>query len=132
MPDSTKEATQPKGTTTPVDVGALPAETRDNFEAFIEANEAIINGLAALNQEAMAFGNKRLRENIVRSESLVDCKGPEDAFRVQCEFLHAATQQYLEQTNHMMAAMTKMAESFWGPLQVRTAETLRALDQERR
>ncbi len=131
MPESTTKTTQPKGTPTTGEFVTLPEETRDNFEAFIEANEAIIKGLVALNREAMAFGNKRLHENFVQSESLADCKWPEEAFRIQCEFLHSATRQYLAQTNHMLAAMTKMAEEFWEPLQARTTETLRALDQER-
>ncbi len=40
---------------------SLPENSGD-LEAFLQANEAIMNGLAALSSEMMAFRKKRLRE----------------------------------------------------------------------
>ena len=77
----------------------------------------------------VAFGTNRLRENIERSESLAGCKDPEQAFRVQFNFLEAATQQYLEQANNMMTIMTTLTRAFWAPLQERTSEALRDLNK---
>ena len=97
-------------------------DSNDDLETFVRANEAIMNVVAALSSEMLAFGNKRLRENIERSESLVDCKDAEQAFRIQCEFVRSATQQYLEQTTNMLSIMTKMTANFWSPFQASTAE----------
>ena len=105
-------------------------ESTQNVEAFVEANEAIMNGMAALNSEMLAFGNKRLSENIERSGSLMSCNDAEEAFRIQWDFLQSATQQYLDQTNDLLAIMAKMTGDFWAPVQERTNETLRGLNEE--
>lgn len=107
-------------------------ENRDNLEAFVQANEAILNGMAALNAEMMAFGTKRLRANIERSDSLVGCKDAEQAFRVQYDFFQSATQQYLDQANNVLAIMAKMTGAFWAPLQERTTDALQDLNKESR
>ena len=107
-------------------------ENRDSLKAFVEANEAIMDTMAALGADMVAFGNRRLRENIERSESLADCKDPEQAFRVQYDFFQSATQQYLEQANNMMEIMARMTGQFWTPLQERTTEALRAWDEKTR
>jgi len=105
---------------------------RQNLEAFVEANEAIMKGIATLNAEMIAFGNKRVLENVERSESLWHCEDPEQAFRLQFNFFQSAMQQYLDQANNMMAIMSRMAEDFWAPLGARTTESLRSLDEESR
>ncbi len=104
-------------------------ENSDSLKAFVQANEVILNGMATLNAEMVAFGTKRLRENVERSESLTGCKDPEQAFRVQFNFLEAATQQYLEQANNMMTIMTTFTRDFWAPMQERTSEALRDLNK---
>ena len=93
---------------------------REGFELFIQSNEAIMSGMAALSAEMIEFGNRRIRENIACSESLSHCSEAEEALRVQYEFYQAATQQYLDQTNRMLNLMTKITGDFWAPLQERT------------
>ncbi len=106
------------------------AEDRDDLDAFVQANEAIMNGVTALSSEMMAFGNRRVREFSERSESLVGCQDPEDAYRIQCDFAQKAAQQYLDQTNHLFAIIAKMTEDFMSPLQKHTRQTLRDLTKE--
>ncbi len=89
-----------------------------------------MNGMAALNSEILAFGNKRARENLERSESLVGCEDVEQALRIQWEFLQSATQQYLDQTNNLLAIMARAAGDFWTPLQEHTRELLRVWNKE--
>ncbi len=105
-------------------------ENTQNLEAFVRANEAIMGGMAALSSEIHAFGNNRLRENIERSESLISCNDAEEAFRIQWDFFQSATQQYLDQTNNMLAIMAKITGDFWSPVEERTKEALRGLNKE--
>jgi hypothetical protein len=105
-------------------------ENTQNLEAFVRANEAIMGGMAALSSEMHAFGNNRLRENIERSESLMSCNDAEEAFRIQWDFFQSATQQYLDQTNNVLAIMAKMTGGFWAPVQERTKEALRGSNKE--
>jgi hypothetical protein len=109
---------------------ALTDENTQNFEAFVRANEAIMNGMAALSSEMHDFGNKRLRENVERSESLMSCNDSEEAFRIQWDFFQSATQQYFDQTNNMLAIMAKITGDYWAPVQERTNEALRGLNKE--
>ncbi len=132
MAGSTKKSSGPKQATERSEHEADIGEIRDDLEAFVQANEVIMNGMAVLSSEMLAFGNKRLRENIDRSESLVGCKDAEEAFRIQCDFAQSATQQYLNQTNNLLTMLAKMTGDFWAPLQEHTRQALRGLNQETR
>ncbi len=110
---------------------ALP-ENGGDPDAFLQANEAIMKGMAALSSEMMDFSNRRLGEFTKRSESLVGCKDVDQAFRIQYEFAHTATQQYLDQTNNLLTVLAKMTEDFWAPLQEHTRQALRDLNKETR
>jgi hypothetical protein len=89
-----------------------------------------MNGMATLSTEMMAFGTKRLRANIERSETLTGCGDVEQAFHAQCDFFEAATQQYLGQANNVMNIMAAMTRAFWGPLEEQTKEALRDLNEQ--
>ena len=110
---------------------ALPENSGD-LEAFLQANKAIMKGMAVLSSEMMDFGNRRLHEFTKRSESLVGCKDAEEAFRIQCDFAQSATQLYLDQSNNLLTVLAKVTEDFWAPLQEHTRQALRDLNQETR
>ncbi len=112
------------------DVETFLDEDSGNLKAFIEANEAIMDGMTTLSAEMMAFGTKRLRANIERTETLTGCGDVEQAFRVQCKFFESATQQYLGQANQVMKIMAAMTGAFWAPLGEQTKEALRDLTEQ--
>lgn len=118
----------PRSTTTEnaLDHETFLVSSKDPLDAFLKANETIMNSMAALNADVMAFGNRRLSENIERTESLADSEGAEEAFRVHSEFFQTATQQYLEQTSTVLSTLSKMTEEFWGPLRTPKEETSRS------
>ena len=109
---------------------AVPENSGD-LDAFLQANEEIMKGMAALSSEMTDFSNRRLGE-FTKSESLVRCKEIDQAFRIQCEFAQTATQQYLDQTTNMLSIMTKMTQDFLNPLQELTRQALRDLTKETR
>ena len=100
----------------------LIEENRRSLEAFVQANAAVLDGLAALSAEMLAFGNKRLSANIERSQSLAGCEDLEQAFQVQTEFFESAVRQYLDQANNVMVIMASISRSFWAPLESETEE----------
>ncbi len=108
---------------------AVP-ENSGNLDAFLQTNEAIMKGMAALSSEMMDFSNRRLSEFTKRSESLVGCKDVDQAFRIQYEFAHTASQQYLDQTNNLLAIFAKMTQNILNPLQEHTPQALRDLTKE--
>ena len=100
----------------------LLEENRRSLEAFVQANAAVLDGMAALSAEMLAFGNKRLSANIERSQSLASCEDMEQAFQVQTEFFESAVRQYLDQANNVMTIMATISRSFWTPLEPRGEE----------
>ena len=95
----------------------LIEENRQSMESFVRANAAVLEGMAALSAEMLAFGNKRLSANIERSQTLAGCRDMEQAFKVQTEFLESAVRQYLDQANQVMAIMSTINRSFWPSLE---------------
>ncbi len=126
MTGTTKRIPRSTTTESALDHEAFLVSSKDHLDAFLNANETIMNSMAALNADVMAFGNRRLSENIERTESLADCEGAEEAFRVHSEFFQTATQQYLEQTSTVLSTLSKMTEEFWGPLRTHKEETSRS------
>ncbi len=100
----------------------LLEENRRSLEAFVQANAAVLDGMAALSAEMLAFGNKRLSANIERSQSLASCQDMEQAFQVHTEFFESAVRQYLDQANNVMTIMATISRSFWAPLESRSEE----------
>ena len=94
----------------------------------MRANAAVLDGMAALSAEMLAFGNKRLSANIERSQTLAGCQDIEQAFQVQTEFFESAVQQYVDQANQMMAIMSTINRSFWPSLETQSDETGQAQD----
>lgn len=130
LAESTQKTSEPKHVAEPLEPEASSDETSHALDAFVQANEAIMDSMAALGAEMMEFGTKRVRENIERTESLMRCNDPAEAFRIQQEFFQSATQQYLEQTNKVLTVMAKMTGNFWAPLEESTRETLRNLNKD--
>jgi hypothetical protein len=87
---------------------ADPAATEQVFETFVQSNEGILAGMAALNTEMATFCNERVRENVERSESLMGCSNAEEAVKIQWDFCQRATEQYLNQTSNLLGIMAKM------------------------
>ncbi len=113
------KARAPAGSPDPDD---LIEENRRSMEAFVQANAAVLDGMAALSAEMLAFGNKRFSANIERSQSLAGCEDAERAFQVQTEFFESAVRQYMDQANHVMVIMSSISRSFWGPLESQSDE----------
>ncbi len=130
MAGSTKKTSRSKQGTGRSEHEASIDKGRDDLDAFVQANEAIMKGMAVLSSEMTDFGNRRLREYTKRSESLVGCKDAEEAFRIQCDFAQSATQLYLDQSNNLLTTLAKITEEFWAPLQEHTRQALRNLDKE--
>ena len=91
---------------------ADPAATEQVFEAFVQSNESILASMATLNTEMATFYNKRLRENVERSGSLMGCSDAEEALKIQWDFCQRATEQYLNQTSNLLGIMAKMNGDF--------------------
>lgn len=111
------------------DIGAFARSNGEAFETFVKANQAMMDGWAALNQELMAFTDRRLREGFERTESLIGCSNPEDAFKLQCGFAKTAGEDYLAESQKLMGLMMEISRDCWAPVEDRTRQALHDLGQ---
>jgi hypothetical protein len=104
-----------------------PAASKQVFETFVQSNESILAGMAALNSEMATFCNERLRENVESSGSFMGCNDAEDAVKIQWDFCQRATEQYLNQTSNLLEIMAKMTGDFLTPFQEQQRSMVRRL-----
>lgn len=115
----------------PMEAFNLDAVAKANGEAFdamLEANRAMMNGIAALNGELMAFADQRLRQDIERGESLMGCTKAEDALRVQMDFAETARQDYLREAHKVMDMMMEISKGCWAPVESQARQTFQAFN----
>ena len=106
-----EEGARARASAIPFDHEVRLEENRRSLEAVFEANAAVLDGMATLSAEMLAFGNKRLSANLARSQSLASCEDIEQAFQVHTEFLESAVRQYLDQANNVMTNITCIGSS---------------------
>ena len=95
-----------------------------SMNALLQASDAMMKGMMAVGQEMTEFASARIRENVERSETLMQCADPVSAFGLQCNFAQKATQQYLEEAGRLMALATQLTAKSWEPIQTCARETL--------
>lgn len=111
------------------DFGDFARSNQDAVQTLFAANQAMMNGWTALNQEIMAFADHRLREEFGRTESLIGCNGPEEALQVQASFVQATGEDYLREAQKLMGMMMDISRDCWAPVEERTRETMKAFGQ---
>ena len=119
---TSSKMTSQTATPSAAEVEALLARNGRTLEAMIKANGAVLEGMAKLGREMLEFGNTRIREDLEASETLMKCKDPQEAFRLQCDFARRATQQYFEEATRLMELTAQITRNCWAPLE----ETARA------
>lgn len=93
------------------------AANGEALEAMVKANEAMLQGLVAMQRELMEFGNARLRQDLETQEVLSHCSDLQEAYRVQAEFAQKAMQHYAQETAKLIELSTKIGCECWGPLE---------------
>jgi phasin family protein len=107
-----------------IDYQAFALASGATVKALLQASDVMMKGMMAVSQEMSEFANKRMHENMERSQSLLHCTDPSSAFGLQCDFAQKATQQYLEEAGRLMALATQLSGKCWEPLQTYTQETV--------
>jgi phasin family protein len=112
-----------------IDVANMLDTNGENLKAMMRTNEAILEGLAELGREMIAFGNARLRQDLEASECLMGCKDAGEAFRLQVDFARTAGEQYYNEASKLMELANKMAKECWNPIEDRTQATFQSLNK---
>jgi len=120
----TPQAATPVAGMPEIDYRAFALASGASMHALLQASDAMMKGMMAVGQEMTEFASARIRENVERSETLMQCADPVSAFGLQCNFAQKATQQYLEEAGRLMALATQLTGKCLEPIQTYTKETL--------
>ena len=129
VPEASDETTGEKEATTAFDFGDFAKSNQDTVQAMLMANQAMLNGWTAFNQEVMAFADHRLRAEFGRTESLIGCSSPEEALQLQASFVQAAGEDYLREAQKLMGMMMDISREYWAPVEEQTRQTMKAFGQ---
>ena len=95
--------------------------------AAMQASEAMLKGMTNLQHEMIDFASRRLKEGFRTSESLTGCRDAAQAYNLQCDFAHKATQQYLEETSKLITLAAEVTRDCLAPIEDRTRAALSQL-----
>ncbi len=110
------------------DPEALAAANEAQFNALLQASEAMLTGMAAIGQEMVQFAQTRLRENMTLSGAVMQCSDPNEAFRIECDYARSATQQYLDEAGKIMGLTADLSQRSWAPIEALTRDALTRLN----
>jgi hypothetical protein len=105
------------GATPKVDYERLMALGSANVEAVVKASEAIIKGIAKLNEELMSFTSARFKEQVEGSRAIAQCSNWSEAFEKQMNLARSATEQYLAEAGKLANLTTEVTMASWAPFQ---------------
>ena len=102
---------------------------RDNLNAIMASNHAMIRGYQAVSAEALAFLQSRLKETLEAGQRLAACRRPEDAFETQVEFMRASFEAYADEFKRMAEVSGRVFGESLAPLASRTGEVEKTVSQ---
>ncbi len=100
-----------------VDYERLLALGSANVEAVVKASEAMIKGIAKLNEELMSFTSARFKEQVEGSRAIAQCSNWSEAFEKQMGLARTATEQYLAEAGKLANLTTEVTMASWAPFQ---------------
>jgi hypothetical protein len=128
----TKEASagrEGNGQLARVDYERLMAVSSANFEALMRASEALMKGVAQLNEELVTFASNQIRENIESGQSLAQCANWSELVDKQASLTRTATEQYLAELGRLATLASETTLAGWGPFQDFVTTTLSGLGE---
>lgn len=117
---TTEKAKKPRSTAAAEENGAhilvedLVSVNNATMDAFLRASEAVLKGMASLNEEVISFADKRLRASFDTGQSLVKCSNIAEAMELQSDYAREATEDYLEEATKILnlsAEVTKIGRA---------------------
>lgn len=100
-----------------VDYERLMALSSANTEALMKSSEAVLKGLAKLNEELVSFTSGQLKEQVEGSRAIAQSANWSEAFEKQMSFARTATEQYLAEAGRLASLAAEVTMASWAPFQ---------------
>jgi hypothetical protein len=121
MTKATRQAGQAEGNggLPKVDYERMMALSSANVEAVMRASEAMLKGIAKLNEELLGFTSLRFKEQVEGGRAIAQCGNWSEALERQVSLARSATEQYLAEASKLASLATEITMASWAPLQSR-------------
>ena len=106
------------------DGGGNGAVNEETMAAMLKANEAMLEGMMALQREIMEFSSARVQQDLETQGELAKCTDLQEAWKVQAEFAQKAMQHYSAETAKLVDLSAKISRECWGPFEAATRAAL--------
>jgi len=112
------------------DLSAMMSSNGENLESAIQAQAAMVDGMTEIGREMISFMSRRQHEAFEASRTLMSCKSPEEAFRLQSQFAESASREYFDEARKVMDMAVEVARRSWAPMEERTNKALKNLQSD--
>lgn len=89
------------------------------LDACSQATQAMLRGVAAINEELMSFANMQMRDGMRAGQAMMSCAEFSEAVRMQISATHAASERYFAEAGRLLDLTAKMTRECSTPLENR-------------
>lgn len=116
----TTEKKQPKSEQpAEIDLESIAALNSQTLDAYAQATQAMLRGVAAINEELMSFANAQMRDSMRAGQALMGCDDFTEAVRMQIGATRTASERYFAEAGRLLDMTAKINRECCTPLENR-------------
>jgi hypothetical protein len=101
----------------PIDYDRLMALSSANVEAMIKGGEAVLRGLAQINEELMSFTSSQIKEQVEGTRAIAQCGTWSEMLGKQMSLARQTTEQCLAEAGKLAQLAAEVTAASWAPFQ---------------
>lgn len=107
-----------------IDFESIASLNSQTLDAYGQATQAMLRGIAAINEELMAFANAQMRDGVRASQAMMGCEDFTEAVRMQISATRSASERYFSEAGRLLDLTAKMTREYSTPLENRAREVM--------
>lgn len=110
-----------------LDFESIAAQNSQILDAYGQATQAMLRGIAAVNEELMTFANAQLRDGMRAGQALMTCDDFTEAVRMQISATRDASERYFSEAGRLLEMAAKINRECCTPLENRARAVMEGL-----
>lgn len=115
-----------------IDFESIASLNSQALDAYGQATQAMLRGVAAINEELMSFANAQMRDSMRAGQAMMGCEDFTEAVRLQIGATHTASERYFSEAGRLLELTAKMAREYSTPLENRAREVMEGVQAANR
>lgn len=101
----------------PMDYTKVFAMASNNMEACVKANETLLRGMTAINQELAAFAQARVQAASEAAQAMGAVNGGSNPAEASMNYARKTSEQYAAEASKLAAMTSDLQQEYWKALQ---------------